>query len=128
MAEGFESRWLAARDLARLAESGRVPSGHDSLQDILARTPELLLSVSEPALHPLNIATYRVRHERWLGGEGPEILGMDEFMHALETGDEPLSVVAVAGDVTNYVLLLDETLSRVVVAVAIEPRGSSPDP
>lgn len=81
----------------------------------------LLIPVSDPANPPLDVQTYEVRRARWKEGEGPQLTGMDDFMHVLTSLSTDARAVTVQGKVTSYVFLLDAGLSRVLAGVAIDP-------
>jgi hypothetical protein len=118
------NEWIAARELAEIAAGQHIPRGRESLTHILAQTPELLLPVAGPASPPLDVATYRVRYERWRQGKGPALRGIENFVSTLETMEEPMCAISITGDETNYVILLDDIQSRIVAAVAIDkPEG-----
>jgi hypothetical protein len=87
-------------------------------------SPTTLISVSERGLPPLDIATYEVRRQRANEGVGPVLVGINEFADSLFGLAE--RAIAVRGERTTYVYLVDAALSRVLAGVAINsPSGEA---
>lgn len=95
--------------------------GTEPVGEVVALRSAELIPVTEASLPPLDIATYEVRLQRWREGEGPHVTGIDDFVSALRSLDEPARAVTVSGKVTTYVYLLDSDMTRVIAAVAIDP-------
>ncbi len=93
--------------------------GEESAAEILGREPCLLVPVSEPAVLPLDLDTYRVRRDRWESGDGRDLVGIREFVGELESLDEPACVASFSGERTTYTLLLSQDWTRVLACVAV---------
>lgn len=80
----------------------------------------MLVPVSEASVPALDVPTYRARLRRWQEGQGPRLTGMPEFVRTLETRTTPTRAVVVSGERTTYTFLLDDAMSRVVAALAVD--------
>ena len=108
--------------LERLAPETDV-RGEQTLSDALADDPDPWVRVTEPHAPAVDIPTYELRRQRWLRRDGPRLTGIDEFLDELrKTQDEPARVAAVKGRKTTYVLLMNESLTLILAAIAIDPR------
>lgn len=111
-------RWIEPEALRVLVLGSDVADGRQPLADLLVGTE--LLAVSEPSLVPLDRDTYRVRFKRWREEGSPVWHGAEQFMQMVEDAPEPISVVTVSGDATNYIVMLDAEASRVVATLGID--------
>jgi len=112
--------WIEPSDLLVLV--GSIPVlGEESAKDVIMRNPSELIPITAATLPPLDVDTYEVRLERWRQGEGPRLAGIEDFVYALRTLDEPARAVTVSGEVTTYVYLLNSEMTRAIAAVAIDP-------
>jgi hypothetical protein len=66
------------------------------------------------------VPTYEIRFARRRDGEGPRLTGIEEFMEVLTSLTTAASAVSVRGESTTYCFLLNEALTRVLAAVAID--------
>ena len=119
------NRWIEARELAELARGLDLPSGQQSLVEALEEHPDQLLVIGPAECPPVDRATYRVRAERARSGSGPAVRGMDAFMAQVESDDVPSRLVTVEGSSTRYSVLLDEDVSTILAAVAIDPPAAT---
>ncbi|WP_370247181.1 hypothetical protein [Nocardioides sp.] len=119
--------WIEPSDLLALVAGLRV-RGAEAVTDVVMRRPTELIPVTEPALPPLDIATYEVRLERWQQGEGPHLTGIEDLVAALRTLREPARAACVSGKVTTYAYVLDSALTRAIAAVAIDPPMTGTGP
>lgn len=118
--EEVPTHWMDPRDLLRLVRRDVEVTGDESPEAVLLREPTMLVSVSAAQTPALDLTTYRVRMERWEDGQGPRLAGMREFVNALETLTEPTRAATVSGARTTYTFLLDEAMTRVLAAVAVD--------
>lgn len=112
--------WIEPPDLLAVVGSVSVV-GVEPANDVILRNPSELIPVTDATLPPLDIDTYEVRLERWRHGEGPCLTGIEDFVSALRSLDEPARAVTVTGKVTTYVYLLDSAMMRAIAVVAIDP-------
>lgn len=89
-------------------------------EEAILHEPRLLVSVSDPGQPPVDRNTYEIRLQRWRDGAGPVLHGMEEFVAALRACVEPTRVLSVRGPRTNYTYLVDEGVTRVIAAVAVD--------
>lgn len=117
--------WIEPSELLAMVVSVPI-RGVEPIEEVVARTGTELIPVTEASLPPLDIATYEVRLERWREGEGPRLTGIEEFVSALHSLEEPARTVTLSGAVTTYVYLLDSDMTGVISAVAIDPPTIGP--
>jgi hypothetical protein len=122
------TRWIEPSKLWDLVQRDSTLAGDEAPETVILKEPELLIRVAGPALPPLDVDTYVARLTRWQQGEGPRLVGMDQFVRVLTSLKEPGCAVAVKGNQTSYTYLLDSDLTRVIAAVAIDPPPIEGDP
>jgi hypothetical protein len=119
--DGQRTRWMEPAELLSIVQRDVSIRGIEAPADAIMREPKLLIPVPAPANPPLDIPTYEARFARWRGGEGPRLTGMETFMDVLTSLPTSACAVSVHGESTTYCFLLDETLTRVLAAVALDP-------
>lgn len=119
--------WIQPPSLLALVADSQV-RGAEPVEGVVMRSPTELIPVTEASLTPLDIATYKIRLERWRQGDGPRLTGIEDFLATLRALDEPTRAVTVTGEVTTYVYLLDAEMTRSIAAVAIDPPIAGADP
>lgn len=121
--------YISRERLAEIAGDSCELGARQSLREVLAESPDELVRVDGPARPPFDVRTYRVRRDRWLAGEGPRAHGIQDFVTFLGTCTQSGRGVSVSGDVTTYVIVLDETGDEALAATAVDrPLQTTDEP
>jgi hypothetical protein len=108
------TRYLARSDLASLLRASPLTLAHRAADGLQPTDVELV----PIAAGTLDLHTYEVRWRRAASGEGPQTIGLREFVEALRqptSAPESCSVTDEAG--TTYVILLDRGEIAAITAV-----------
>jgi hypothetical protein len=97
-ADGAATQRIERRDLLSVVRRDVQIAGDESPEVVLTQETHLLVVVEDAALPALDLHTYRVRLERWEGGQGHRLTGIRQFVHALETLIVPTRAATVSGE------------------------------
>jgi hypothetical protein len=112
------TRYLSAEELDELVRSAGDLPGASDLLDVLSSWTGELIPVYKA--HPVDMLSgYEIRLAWSQSGEGPQMIGMGEFVEVLREADSDMGIFAVLAPSANYVGLTNETGTVLIALVKI---------
>lgn len=107
-------RFVAPDAVAALLQQSRHPLAQRAAKTAEALPPSELLPVNAG---PPDLATYEVRLARWMAGEGPNTLGLAEFVAALRVSGPDLETLSLTYGEMYFIVVVDGEDVAAIVGV-----------
>jgi hypothetical protein len=120
------TRYLETAALAEITSRSHVdPEIASLILTCLQSTAPELVAVHE--VKPADmLPVYETRRDRWLTGDGPNIIGIEQFVEALPSLPGSVAGFGIGKDEWRALVLLDLDVTQILAALVIDRREVQP--